>query len=788
MKNKPKIFIFLFFLFLIAGFFSFVEANENKILITEIMYNPPGTDTKHEWLEIFNASSENIDLNGWKFFEASTNHGLVLYQGSYILDSDTYAIIADDAATFHSDHPDYKNTIIDSVFSLSNSGETIAIKNNLGEVISDLSYSSDWGSDIEGTSLEKIDILESNVKENWQESYILGGTPGYENFTLDDKETEYSDQIRINELLPNPSGDDKSNEFIELYNFNTEQIDLENWQLKDKSGETYTFPKKIIGIKEYLAIYSVDTKISLNNSGEEDVSLINPNGEVIAYINYTGTNQENYSYSFKDDDVWQWTSQPTPGAENKFDKTGPETPDPVLTNPDASVCNGQVCLNEILPNPKGDEGSGEYIEIFNSEDTNVDIGGWILKDKSSTKYTFSADAKIPAKNYLLIYRTDFKFSMNNSGPEIISLFDENGKTVSSVLYNGAKENVSYNFDGAFWHWSRFLTPGKENKFNRAPKIKISKTKEAFVGVPIVFSASAKDKDKDKLKYSWDFGDGHKSYMQKPTHTYLKKKTYHVILTVDDGSEKFAKITSIKVKDYPKTNVKITEILPNPPGNDTGQEKISLLNNSKKKVNLKGWKISTGNKKMINHPIAKDFLIAPGKIATLTRKNASFYLTNTAMKLELRYPNGKTADKVAYAKDKIEDGEIYKKTNNQWAWVTPVAENKLVIAEKQTKNINALAKSDTEIQNVLGKYSASPDWQKKKENRIVLLNYSLPQMPLHSFDNRLSTALNENYLYKDKCSCNLSYLNRKLQKHYAVVFLQNISSSLNSYFNSLYKNS
>ena len=51
-----------------------------------------------------------------------------------------------------------------------------------------------------------------------------------------------------------------------------------------------------------------------------------------------------------------------------------------------------------------------------------------------------------------------------------------------------------------------------------------------------FVASVIDADNDELVYSWDFGDGEKSELVSPVHTYAAPGTYTVKLTVSDGKE------------------------------------------------------------------------------------------------------------------------------------------------------------------------------------------------------------------------------------------------------------
>lgn len=47
------------------------EMMNSDIIITEIMYNPSGSDTDWEWIEIYNSSNVTIDLNGYVLDDAS---------------------------------------------------------------------------------------------------------------------------------------------------------------------------------------------------------------------------------------------------------------------------------------------------------------------------------------------------------------------------------------------------------------------------------------------------------------------------------------------------------------------------------------------------------------------------------------------------------------------------------------------------------------------------------------------------------------------------------------------
>ena len=136
---------------------------------TEIMYDASGTDTKHEWVEVLNEGAP-VDISGFKFFENGTNHGLTLVQGSPSIGTNGYAIIADDAVTFLADYPSFSGTLFDSAFSLSNTGETVELRDESLTVRASASYTSELGAAGDGNSL-------NNLSGTW---YPRLPTPGAE--------------------------------------------------------------------------------------------------------------------------------------------------------------------------------------------------------------------------------------------------------------------------------------------------------------------------------------------------------------------------------------------------------------------------------------------------------------------------------------------------------------------------------------------------------------------------------------------------------------------------------
>lgn len=122
--------------------------------INEIMYDVPGTDSGREWVEIFNDTNTDIDFSSWKLLENAVNHSVKLITGNAVIPAGGYAIIADNDQNFLIDNPDFEGTLFDSVFSLTNTGETLALVNSAGVKIDEISYSDSLGAKGDGNTLQ----------------------------------------------------------------------------------------------------------------------------------------------------------------------------------------------------------------------------------------------------------------------------------------------------------------------------------------------------------------------------------------------------------------------------------------------------------------------------------------------------------------------------------------------------------------------------------------------------------------------------------------------------------
>lgn len=130
------------------------------------------------------------------------------------------------------------------------------------------------------------------------------------------KPITYPFDIVINEILPSPEGPDAKEEWVEIFNQNSFEVSLSDWQLKDKIGSTstFTFSKETeISAKGFLVFFRPTTKITLNNDGDE-ISLLQPDGKIINRVEFEKA-PRGQSYN-RTETGWLWSTVLTPEATN----------------------------------------------------------------------------------------------------------------------------------------------------------------------------------------------------------------------------------------------------------------------------------------------------------------------------------------------------------------------------------------------------------------------------------------------------------------------------------------
>lgn len=178
------------------------------VVLNEVMYNPDGQtlglDEHMEWIELYNASEEGVNLAGMMLTDGNNQ----LYLGHYLLAPGAYGVVAANEASFRSAYGANPRVIPWSGewTRLRNSTDEIILYGEDGTVMESLHYYESWGAngtepsraDGDGASLERISSTGPNDETNWAPSTdyanptedndgdrVCWGTPGEKNSISD---------------------------------------------------------------------------------------------------------------------------------------------------------------------------------------------------------------------------------------------------------------------------------------------------------------------------------------------------------------------------------------------------------------------------------------------------------------------------------------------------------------------------------------------------------------------------------------------------------------------------
>ena len=123
--------------------------------------------------------------------------------------------------------------------------------------------------------------------------------------------------LQISEILPNAVGVDSDNEFIELYNPNSADVNLDDYvfYIGPSYSKAYSFPiGQVVKSGQYKSIYNKDISFTLPNTSGS-VKLQSDDGYITDETAVYNSPKEGSSWALIDND-WKYTNQTTPDAAN----------------------------------------------------------------------------------------------------------------------------------------------------------------------------------------------------------------------------------------------------------------------------------------------------------------------------------------------------------------------------------------------------------------------------------------------------------------------------------------
>ncbi len=404
-------------------FLEFADAELFDVVINEILYRPVAGEAPR-FIELYNRSGRNIDLQGWQLGR-STATILLNGPGNTIpLADGEFLVISEDPELLGV--PSSRALQVSTLPAFSQNGDAVFIRTNEGTLIDSLRYSPSWGGSPAGFSLERIDFnAASNDPVNWSTS-LEGFTAGFENSIFQPDETppllHYARRVNENMLLL------RFDKFIILDE--STQFSF----IPEGSGNTFPLDVESFNVfnGNEIMLLSSSTLPEFTRTSDEFIQVGN-------FRDVAG----NFTL---DDEI--------PVAQ--------------------PISAGDVVINEIMYQPISGSppDQSEYVEFYNTQNFAIDLEGFRIHDEPDSDGNMSSiipvsttSAWIPSDGYVVIhgdpnpdflstrlsrffelddgrfvYRADrSSLSLSTQGDSIY-LAMEDGSVIDSVFYEPSWHN------------------------------------------------------------------------------------------------------------------------------------------------------------------------------------------------------------------------------------------------------------------------------------------------------------------------------------------------------------
>ena len=381
--------------------FSRTELHDFDVVFNEIMADPspPIQLPNVEFLEIYNRSNHAIDLSGWVLQVGETDKDFP----NISIPANGYLILCKETnIEFLSSYGECAGF---SSFSLTNSGQYLALISPAGNIIHHIEYTDDWYADSDkddgGWTIEQINPNDfCSEEDNWKASIDnRGGSPGAKNSVYN--LASVSAEIKSLVIVDNP---------LLLLTF------TQNMQIADILNK---------------ANYSVSEGI-----GQPNQVILRDTSKSV-YLSFSEPFESGIEYTLTIDGV----------LHNCADELM-EVPAERIFMLNKTAVPGDVVINEIMADPEPVLGlpAHEYLELYNTTNSPIDLSNWAIQMGSSNKTI--EDFIILPQSYLIVCKNDAveelsqygtvygmsSFSLTNAGTQLV-LKNKDGGIIHQVEYS-----------------------------------------------------------------------------------------------------------------------------------------------------------------------------------------------------------------------------------------------------------------------------------------------------------------------------------------------------------------
>lgn len=426
------------------------------VVLSEIQWGGSALSTADEWIELTNVSSESVDISSWKITGVASQEAEIVIPPETILPSYATYLIANyalgDAKTVLAVSPD----LVTSSVSISNSSLAVTLIDATGTAVD--SYSDEETPGVGSSSphasaernLENRNWFTAVSSQNLLEGETLG-SPGYASFPAIQEEVlliledpEISNEILIVEEIISPDLPEantvpelSSSEVIIEADLSTPEEVIERVEeddtevVADVSLETDRFVESEgaeIEIVTLIEPITTETVVSVvEETPTEDPSLRRPQGTAV-------------DVTLPQDDTDSATTAETITITKVLDYSS-------------------LRVTEFLSSPF--EGN-EWVELWNSGDTEIILDGITLVDASQSVTTLSG--VLHPAGYTLIENP--KGKLNNTD-DTITLLLPDGQTLFTLVYGttafpAPEKGMSAGLCDDGWHTDLVPSPATKN--------------------------------------------------------------------------------------------------------------------------------------------------------------------------------------------------------------------------------------------------------------------------------------------------------------------------------------
>lgn len=129
-------------------------------------------------------------------------------------------------------------------------------------------------------------------------------------------------------------------------------------------------------------------------------------------------------------------------------------------------------ITELLPNPEGSDDDSEYVEIYNPNDSDVDLTYYVfyLGDNDAHFYSFPASEVIPAGEYRVFYSSAINFTLVNATGSLRLKSADNFLIDEAPTYIDAGDDMAWALINGTWQYTNRPTPGAANYASVLPEV------------------------------------------------------------------------------------------------------------------------------------------------------------------------------------------------------------------------------------------------------------------------------------------------------------------------------